>query len=659
MSQEQDAKRTYTLDFDYSPRLTPEILGWRKYSKSVTAIGELVANGFDADATLVEVEVERNELGCPTSVIICDNGTGMTRSDLESRFCIVGVEPLSKAGPGCFSRLGVGRFAAHRIGTLSRWASVSENQDGSRVRISFTLGASDGGKLKVTEESVSDATPKGTAVEIVNLRDQDPEALNPAAISAELQSEFCSYLLGNPDRRISVEGEMLDVNGLVESREVETIPESEKIPEEATLQHLMLTHSIERSRFPAPLLFCGRGRTVATAELEQTPSPSYLGLVECAYLDTVVAANREALIEMDEGFTSLRAAAIERVGQFRLRYREQMRRQFIERARQQDFYPFRTAPADPIASVRRDVYDVVLEKVNESVNLEAMTKKQQAVIFRLLERSLDNEDLLQVLQQLLDLSDEEMETFRRVLEHTTLGSIIRLTSEVTARLSFLDVLHELVYGDVAKHLKERSQLHKILEPHCWLFGQQFHMASSDRSFRTVIRKHRKLAGLTDIDEAGLDEISGIDDIPDLFLCATRDYVPDPKHHHALVEIKSPSVSLGSKERDQVRRYAQTILDSHEFDKTSTRWDVFLVSAKATKEIERDRTQKARPHGLLWEWDNMTVWAFEWSELITRAKEEMHLVREHLQRKSQELSISEYLRENFPDVLGQSSDQVDG
>ena len=47
---------------------------------------------------------------------------------------------------------------------------------------------------------------------------------------------------------------------------------------------------------------------------------------------------------------------------------------------------------------------------------------------------------------------------------------------------------------------------------------------------------------------------------------------------------------------------------------------------------------------------MTVWAFEWSEIIAKAKDEMILVREHLKRKSEELSVSKYLSENFPDIL---------
>jgi hypothetical protein len=236
------------------------------------------------------------------------------------------------------------------------------------------------------------------------------------------------------------------------------------------------------------------------------------------------------------------------------------------------------------------------------------------------------------------------------LERTTLESIIKLSSEVTSRLAFLDILHQLVYGDLAKHLKERTQLHKIIDSQCWIFGPKFHLATSDQSFREIIRKHRKKAGLSDVSDTALQEIRGVEDIPDLFLAATREYPVEPRHHHVLVELKAPSVGLGPDELRQVRRYAQTVLDSHEFDKPSTYWDVFLVSAKAGKEIQRDRQQKDKPHGCAYDWDNMRVWALEWSEIISNARDELNLVRNHLRKKSDELSVSDYLRENFPDIL---------
>jgi hypothetical protein len=69
-----------------------------------------------------------------------------------------------------------------------------------------------------------------------------------------------------------------------------------------------------------------------------------------------------------------------------------------------------------------------------------------------------------------------------------------------------------------------------------------------------------------------------------------------EHHHRLVELKAPSKSLGHKEVEQIRKYADTIVDSHQFDKRSTKWDLFPVSAKATREIHRGRKQKGRPYG---------------------------------------------------------------
>ena len=53
---------------------------------------------------------------------------------------------------------------------------------------------------------------------------------------------------------------------------------------------------------------------------------------------------------------------------------------------------------------------------------------------------------------------------------------------------------------------------------------------------------------------------------------------------------------------------------------------------------------------LWSFENMDVWAFEWSEIISRSREELHLVRQHLDMKYKELSVSEYLRDNYPEVF---------
>ncbi len=641
---------TYELHWQFEPRLVSDHLGALKYSTSARAVGELVANALDAGATRIDVWIEENELGGGERMRIIDNGKGMGPVDLRDRFSVVGVAPEEVGRTVQFGRFGIGRLAVHRIGTLSEWTTVAEIDSGRRVRSMFTLSSSERGPLRIVQEDVPRRTPLGTSIVVHNLLDRTASAHSARRLADELSAQFCGYLLGNTSRLILVQGDALDLERIIESKERESVQKTRNVPYGLTVNHLQLFHPVDRSRFPAQVLFSAKGRTVGAVQPEDPPSPNYLGVAECDYLDSLVTTNRESLVEMDETFLRIKETTLQAVAGFATRLRADQKRRFLERARREDFYPYRHAPGDSVSGVKQQIYDVVLEKVNEHANLEAMTKRQQAIVFRLLDRSLSNENLLEILHEVAALSDEDMEKFRQVLERTTLDSIIRLSSEVTGRLAFLDVLHELVYGDVAKHVKERSQLHKILEPQCWLFGARHHLATSDQSFRSIVRRHRAIAGLEPVEEDRIAAIGGIADIPDLFLAATRDFPTEPRHHHLLVEIKAPSVRLGSKEIEQARRYAHTVAESSEFDKSSTRWDVVLISSEVGTEVEFQRTQKGVEYGCVLNGERMAVWAFAWSEVITRSREEMNLVREHLQRKSQELTVSDYLRENFPEIL---------
>ncbi|MBN2180372.1 MAG: ATP-binding protein [Sedimentisphaerales bacterium] len=638
-----------SIPFTYDERVISEHLGSQKYTTVARAIGELVTNAFDAQANSAEITITENELKGIDSVAISDNGNGMTISEIQNRFAKVAVLPDDKSNLH-FGKFGVGRFAVYRIGSYSEWTTISKQENGDKVIFKFSLSKDDLNQLTVEKGKATQADTTGTTIIIKNILASEDANLSPERLRNDLISQFCSYLLGNPEKKIIIQRNPLDVNAQIEERETETIQASQIIPEKADMSHLILKKPVDKSRFPAQLLFSLKGRTVAHFQPEMIPSSNYLGIVECSYLEKIVSANRESIIELDGTFSSLKNEVLKRIQIYGEKYRKRKKHTFIEAARKEDYYPYKSPPTTSIQSAKQAVYDVVLETVNEKINLEGMTKKQQAVIFHLLNRSLENENLLEVLQQISLLSDEDIEKFKNVLEKTTIESIIRLSHEVTGRLAFLDLLHELVYGETRKYLKERSQLHKIIETHTWMFDSKYHLATSDKSFRTIIQRHRTKAGLSSLSTEEISQIDGIDDIPDLFLAAQRDYPTDIKHQHLLVELKAPKVDLGREEVEQVRRYAETILESDEFDKQSVHWDIYLVSSRIKKEIEKDRNQKDKKIGVLYDWSNMTVWAFNWSEIITNAKEEMTLVSQHLEKKSQELSVSDYLKENYPEIF---------
>lgn len=72
------------------PQLLTRQLGSDLYSSPGDALCQLIANSLDADCSRVEVKIMRNELGAPQTVVIADDGRGITFSELERAFRFVG-----------------------------------------------------------------------------------------------------------------------------------------------------------------------------------------------------------------------------------------------------------------------------------------------------------------------------------------------------------------------------------------------------------------------------------------------------------------------------------------------------------------------------------------------------------------------------------------
>lgn len=640
----------------FEQRLVVEHLGAWKYSRGLTALRELVANAFDARATRVDLAFDYNQLGEKLGeldkVTIDDNGRGMTLAEVEERFSLAGATLPDEIHDAYLGRFGVGRFAVFRVGTTSIWRTVTANNRGGTCTVLRLSEEVPEGFDIVEHRRALPSERAGTTVTISGLKDTGNDSLHPARVAADLVSHYCSFLLANPDRAIVVEGERLDVASMVQRRQREEIAPTAQVPDGATIDHLLLTSNIDDARFPHRVLLTAKGRAVDRIDLELLPARNYLGLVECPYLDRLVTSSREALVEMDGVVAHLKQAVEQRVVAFGESLREQRRKSFIESARKKDFYPFRDGiGGDPVRTVEQEFYDVVLGTVNEHVNLDGMSKRQQAVVFGLLRRVIADENLLPVLQEMLGLKPDEVEKFRQVLEHTTLSSIIKLSSVVTERRAFLDFLQEVVYGEPRKHVKERAHLHKFVERHGWLFGPQYYLATSDKSFRQVIRRHRAMAGLPSLDDEAIARVAGINDIPDLFFASRSIQHGASRHRQDLiVEIKAPLVVVGTKELDQIRRYAKTIRDSSEFDKKVTHWDLFLVSGDVSPEIDDNRNESNRPRGCVGQWDDMSIWVWKWGELIEKAKDDMRLVQSNLDIRREGTNVAEYLRLNFPDIF---------
>ena len=85
------------------------LLGAQLYGDTPSIISELVQNAYDADATEVWITINTT---APNSIVVADNGIGMTPDEVNDRFLNIGQDrriayPLSPSGRKVLGRKGL------------------------------------------------------------------------------------------------------------------------------------------------------------------------------------------------------------------------------------------------------------------------------------------------------------------------------------------------------------------------------------------------------------------------------------------------------------------------------------------------------------------------------------------------------------------------
>lgn len=93
------------------------LLGAQLYGDTPSIISELVQNAYDADARRVWITI--NTTNAPT-IIVQDDGTGMTSNEINDRFLSIGQDrrekfPLSPSGRKVLGRKGIGKLAVFSL----------------------------------------------------------------------------------------------------------------------------------------------------------------------------------------------------------------------------------------------------------------------------------------------------------------------------------------------------------------------------------------------------------------------------------------------------------------------------------------------------------------------------------------------------------------
>ncbi|MDE0701529.1 MAG: ATP-binding protein [Acidimicrobiaceae bacterium] len=116
-----------------------EALGIKLYSNAAAVLTELVANAYDADATLVQIEWNIDQ----SSVIVSDDGIGMTQRELNDRFLVTGYQKRLVEGSHStkwnrpfMGRKGIGKLSVFSIADeIFIYTTKNDETTGCRIDV--------------------------------------------------------------------------------------------------------------------------------------------------------------------------------------------------------------------------------------------------------------------------------------------------------------------------------------------------------------------------------------------------------------------------------------------------------------------------------------------------------------------------------------------
>lgn len=622
------------------------------------AVVELIWNAIDAEADTVTVLLQRGGTEAIDEVHVVDDGHGIASSEVEATFGRIGGSWKKLAlktkndKRTLHGQLGEGRLRALALGSRVTWSSQSASVTGELEEVIISGSRSERDRFTWEHRPAArDVRTTGTTFIAYNDGQLSLSALDAKDAVAKLRAHFAPVLLDDRSLAITYDGSTIsptneiahDTTIEIRFGEGDAQTASVRVIEWRVGKHRALYFGSDTDHFPF--------ETAGDSIDKQFTFSAYvtwsgLGHEELSLLGLHEMANGD----VGELWKSVTRTVRDH---FNERRRERRREQ-IQDWRENGIYPYVSEPKTEAEHAERAVFDVVSGTIANQIS---KSKYEAQLTLNLLKNALhqDPESLTAILHEIVSLSENDRDTLTKLLRETTLPAIIQSANLVANRNKFLGGLQHLLFDPSdSNEVGERDHLHKILEHQLWIFGESYHLMSSERSLTELLRNHLRLEGLPTRNVETVRRWDGKTGRTDLHLAArTREH---DQIRHLLVELKAPGITIGRREVDQVEDYANAILSNSAFKSSSAKWDIILVVNDYDNVVRRRINEEHRSTGLVFEpphesgIPDVRVFVRRWSDIIDENKRRFEFITSTLEHDPSIAEGLNYVRQEYADLL---------
>lgn len=643
----------------YPIEVQGDFLTKQTHAKPTHSLAEIIWNSLDADATLVEVKEDTYGVGEPR-IIIVDNGKGFTHIEAPSLFSQLGGSWKHLAGETKDKRRflhgseGKGRLKAFSLGRVVDW-EVSYKDGSNFKQFSVSMLQDSLREVRISDPQLAKEKRTGVRCVISELH-KAYEFLGSDRTVQDLSEIFATYLKNYTDVQIILPAGKLDISVAIASSKA--IPLGSVV--EGEVEYPIELEIIEwKNPTERVVYLCNEaGLPLLQSDVRiQAPGLNFSAYLKSSYISKLSRDGVLGLAEMNPTLVEVMAKVKDAIKSFHREKGAERAQTVVGRWKEEQVYPYKSEPQNLVEKIEREVFDIVAVKVNNLLpEFEASPQKGKKLQLRMLRQAIEKspEELQLILTEVLELPEKKQKEFAKLLQETSLTAIISASKVVSDRLKFIEGLDVLLFNEKEKeNLKERTQLHRLLAENTWVFGEEFFLSVDDQSLSEVLKKHLASQGASATIDAPVKRIDGKTGIVDLMLTRSIPSQRENELEHLIIELKRPTVDIGSKELAQVESYAFAVAEDERFNGLDTRWTFWVISNGMDEHAKRRARQANMQPGLVHQSEDkrITIWAKTWSEVLQTNRHRLKLFQQSLEINANREGSLEFLRETYANILG--------
>lgn len=601
------------------------------------ALCEYIWNGFEANATHVELTFTENELGGVSQVQISDNGNGILYETLQDTFGAflasqksgLSLQLKSKANKG------KGRFSFLAFGTNANWNTAFSNND---IRSEYTISLDNVNKneCEVSDPTITDQAC-GTTVTITGISELTSADVSFDELEPVMLKTFAWYLYLNKHKNISlsINGIELDYNKYLDT----DLSRTETIFIEGHAFTVALIVWVEKLRenfctyyLNKTGIVCGRDTTTFN---RNTVNFNHSVFVRSDFFDNQanISLSNISTVQGDQEQITINEAenrilkqlkkSIQKIisdclNSYMSGQADKAVRGMIER----DSFPrfssdiYGEMQKQDLITVTKELY-----RLDSRIffKLKPVQEKSLLGFLNLLLNSEERENVLSIVEGIVELTPEQRKNFVGILKRTRLENIIATIKFIEDRYTVLEGLRAIVF-DYTKYANERNNIQKIIEQHYWLFGEQYHLVTADQQMKKALQQYLYILYGDNAPKASLTPSEEALRRMDIFACGARkteDGFETPIEENLIVELKAPSVVLSKKVLRQVEDYMDFVRKQPQFNSQYRRWKFIAVCCEVDDDVKSRYVahEAMGKKGLVAKIENYEIYALTWDDVF--------------------------------------------